>query len=94
MIDADGPTWSPALTSVVVCMTVMVVSAVIYFAIRCYFEERKLRSTLRMCKCGPVALANAIECGNLCCYNEVSHVYITIGRHDFSQDPFIRRGEL
>ena len=60
------------LTSVVVCMSIMAVSAVAYFAIRCYFEERRLRASALLCKCLPVAGQHTVECVDLCTYIEVT----------------------
>lgn len=74
--DDDSPTCA-ALASVVVCMTIMAVCAVVYFAVRCYFEERRLRLSARLCKCSPAALASALERGDLCRYDEVTSLILT-----------------
>ena len=51
---------TPALTSVMVCMAIMAVCAVAYFAIHCYLEERRLsQSPILPCKCGKAG--NAIN---------------------------------
>jgi hypothetical protein len=59
---------TPALTSVMVCMAIMAVCAVAYFAIHCYLEERRLsQSPILPCKCGKAANAtngNQIELGS------------------------------
>lgn len=69
----SDPSSTTALTSVVVCMTIMAISAVAYFAIRCYFEEKRFRATVSLCKCRlPAHQASAeLECGTLCTYSEV-----------------------
>ncbi len=51
---APAPT---ALTSVLFCMSVLAVCAVAYFAIRCYYEEKRLRRFDVACKCGVRTLA-------------------------------------
>jgi hypothetical protein len=58
---------------VVVCMTIMAVCALVYFAIRCYFDERRWRANAMLCKClPPASAASLVECGNPCRYVEVS----------------------
>jgi hypothetical protein len=58
---------------VVVCMTIMAVCALVYFAIRCYFDERRWRASAMLCKClPPASAASLVECGNPCRYVEVS----------------------
>lgn len=62
---------SSSLTSVIVCMSIMAVSAVAYFAIRCYFEERRMRASARLCKCLPVVGQHGpVECVDMCTYIE------------------------
>lgn len=76
---------SPGLISVVIiCMTIMAVCALVYFAIRCYFDERRWRASAMMCKClPPASSASLVECGNSCRYVEVcsftmpGHFYIS-----------------
>lgn len=65
---------SASLVSVVVvCMTIMAVCALVYFAIRCYFDERRWRASAMLCKClPPASAASLVECGNPCRYVEVS----------------------
>ena len=65
---------SPAVTAVIICMTIMAICAVLYFAIRYYFEERRWKASAAMCNClppGASATLNTIECANICRYNEV-----------------------
>lgn len=58
---------------VVVCMTIMAVCALVYFAIRCYFDERRWRASAMLCKClPPASAASLVEFGNPCRYVEVS----------------------
>lgn len=72
-VAAAAATSSPSLLSVViVCMTILAVCAFIYFAIRCYFDERRWRASAMLCKClPPASSASLVECGNSCRYVEV-----------------------
>ena len=65
---------SAGLVSVVIiCMTIMAVCALVYFAIRCYFDERRWRASALLCKClPPASTASLAEYGNPCRYVEVS----------------------
>lgn len=74
VVPTTNSTSSSGLVSVVVvCMTVMAVCALVYFAIRCYFDERRWRASALLCKClPPPSTASLAECGNSCRYVEVS----------------------
>jgi hypothetical protein len=74
-----GPTMSSTSSSaglvsvVIICMTIMAVCALVYFAIRCYFDERRWRASALLCKClPPASTASLAEYGNPCRYVEVS----------------------
>ena len=62
---------SGLISVVIVCMTILAVCALVYFAIRCYFDERRWRASALMCKCLPPAAGSFAECGNACRYVEV-----------------------
>ncbi|EFX76284.1 hypothetical protein DAPPUDRAFT_107153 [Daphnia pulex] len=64
---------------VVVCMTIMAVCALVYFAIRCYFDERRWRASAMLCKClPPASAASLVECGNPCRYVERRAVNVAV----------------
>lgn len=77
---------SPGVTAVIICMTIMAVCAVLYFAIRYYFEERRWKAGAMMCKCLPSGAAptlSTIECANICRYREVQFILIIFHLKEF-----------
>lgn len=80
VVPTTNSTSSSGLVSVVVvCMTVMAVCALVYFAIRCYFDERRWRASALLCKClPPPSTASLAECGNSCRYVERRAVNVAV----------------